>query len=380
MKICYCLHGLDNSGGLERIITLKVNYLVNTLGYDVYIIRSDKQLKENFYSLDYKVKIIDLGVNFSEGLKYSSARRLIIYSKKKKEYLDKFRKNVIDVVNPDIIISTFGMEFYPISKLETRARKIVEFHFSKYSRINEAKYAKKGVLRILYEYWKTYRESKVISRFNDLVVLTEQDQKLWNKDNSIVINNFKTFSPKLPASLIEKRVVAVGRFSPQKNFSILIDIWKDIHLKYPDWKLSIVGSGPQEQLLKEKIEKLNLKETIDLVAPTMNIDSLYLSSSIHVMTSIYEGMPMVMLEAKSFGIPSVAFDCECGPQDIIVDNIDGFLIKKDDTSMFVDRLGCLMNSFDLRQTMGLKAFDNSKKYNIGNIMTDWERLFKNNKI
>jgi len=98
------------------------------------------------------------------------------------------------------------------------------------------------------------------------------------------------------------------------------------------------------------------------------------------MTSRSEGFPMVLLEAKAFGLPIVSFDCETGPSEIVKNNEDGFIVPMNDTVQFTEKLDLLVNNFDLRKKMGRKATENVKEFYPDKIIKQWEDILdeKNN--
>ena len=100
----------------------------------------------------------------------------------------------------------------------------------------------------------------------------------------------------------------------------------------------------------------------------------YLSSSIFVMSSRYEGLPMVLIEAMTCGLPLVSFDCECGPREVIQDSVNGFLIPTFDIKEFADKLMLLMENRGMREMMGKRGKEMSGRYAIGAIMQQWINL------
>ena len=96
------------------------------------------------------------------------------------------------------------------------------------------------------------------------------------------------------------------------------------------------------------------------------------------MTSRYEGLPMVLLEAQACGLPIISYDCKCGPKDIINDGIDGYIIPMGDRQLFADKLLELIKDQELRLRMGNAAVVSSKRFDEERIMRLWTSLF--NKI
>lgn len=125
------------------------------------------------------------------------------------------------------------------------------------------------------------------------------------------------FFPKNKSNLSQKIVLSIGHFNSQKRRDLLIKAWYIFHNKnkHKDWKLIIVGDGPQ---LKENIklmEELKIFDSIQIVEPTNKILDYYLTSSIFVISSEYETLPMVLIEAKACGLPCISFDVISGPNE-----------------------------------------------------------------
>ena len=120
-------------------------------------------------------------------------------------------------------------------------------------------------------------------------------------------------------------ILNVGRLTPDKRQDLLIQAWyKNKHKN--DWKLWIVGDGEKKNELQLQIESLGLSNSVELLPATKNIDSIYRQASFFAFSSRFEGFGLVLLEAMSYGIPCLAFDCPSGPRDIIDDGINGFLV------------------------------------------------------
>ncbi len=368
-KIIYCIPALANSGGMERVLSIKANHLV-ALGYDVSIITSDQMNRAVFFPLDERIKRYDLGVNH-EASNGSFLKKILGYPKrhlKHKRALSKLLKEL----KADVVVSMFGDEASFLPSIKDGSRKVLEYHFSKNKRLQ---YGRTGLWRKIDE-WRTKQDEEIVQQFDDFVVLTQEDKELWgNLDNIKVIPNPLTFDSPETARLSHKRIIAAGRLDFQKHFDALIDIWAKLAPKYPDWRLDIYGSGSDRELLQTQIERLGIEQSIALQKPTKDIQKEYLKSSIYVMTSRYEGLPMVLLEAQTMGLPIVAYACQCGPRDIITEGENGFLIEPYDEDLFIEKLSALIEDEELRKQMGKKAKANTKHYQIEQVMPQWEALF-----
>ena len=310
-----------------------------------------------FYDLD-----IDYAACRGKNIFWNKIRR-IIYTKRHQRRLEE----ILLKEKPDITISMMtGREREWLYRLKDGSKKILECHFSYFSYQNV-----KGIINR----YKIKRFLNKIKYYDRLVVLTEEDRKDWGrKDNIVVIPNALTFYPKESADLSIPRVIAVGRLSAQKGFDRLIAIWAEIEPYFPDWKLTIIGSGELQDTLERQIGLLKLK-SVEICPPRAEIIREYLGSSVYVLTSRHEGFPMVLHEAMACGLPVVAYTCKCGPRDIIQDRQDGFLIEEGDENEFVKRLSQLMADSSLRQKVGNEARRNIIRFALPSVMKKWENLF-----
>ena len=216
-----------------------------------------------------------------------------------------------------------------------------------------------------------------IPKYDKFVVLTEEDKSRWLPKNPNVeyIPNILPFVGEQIANHTRKNVIAVGRLDAQKGFDRLIDIWSLIVNKQSEWTLKIYGEGQDKEMLQKQIDNLGLSKSVQLCGATKDIRSKYLESSIFVMTSRYEGMPMTMLEAKSLGLPVVSYDFPCGPRDLIEDCVDGYIVEEGDKDTFSQKLINLMRNENMRKSFGVKGKENALRYTEDNVMKLWEQLF-----
>jgi glycosyltransferase involved in cell wall biosynthesis len=147
---------------------------------------------------------------------------------------------------------------------------------------------------------------------------------------------------------------------------------------HPEWILTIVGSCDdvaEVKKLKRLIKSLNLS-TVQLFPPSNDIIYYYVNSSFFVLSSRYEGMPLTLLEAMSCGLPCVAFDCLCGPRDIIADGKDGLLVPNGNIAELAEAIRRLLEDKALRNTLGEAAVLKSQQFSLPTIMAQWDKLFK----
>lgn len=371
MKILYCIAGTRHSGGMERVLANKANWLVQH-GYEVMLVTTDQQGEPPFFALDKRISCYDLGIGYEENNGKSFLNKLIHYPIK--QFRHKKRLNtLLQQVKPDITISMMCNDVSFLPKMKDGSKKILEIHFSKYKRLQ---YGRKGIWRIA-DIYRSKQEEKQVRRFHRFVVLTDEDKGYWgNLPNIEVIPNARTYNPTTTAMLNTKRVIAVGRYTHQKGFERLIEAWNLICRQHPDWHLDIIGDGEDRPQLQELIDQHNIESHITLCSPTKNMDAVYQGASIVAMSSRYEGLPMILLEAQAYGLPIVSFACKCGPADVVTDGVDGFLVPEGDAESLASKLTTVIEDDALRQQMGRAARIASERYAEGVVMKKWIELFE----
>jgi glycosyltransferase involved in cell wall biosynthesis len=172
-----------------------------------------------------------------------------------------------------------------------------------------------------------------------------------------------------------RRLVAAGRLTAQKGFDMLLDAFAQVTAKHPDWTLTIYGAGPWRQQLTDQRDRLGLTSVVRLPGLTRQLDRELAASSIFVLSSRVEGLPMVLLEAMSTGLPAVAFDCPTGPGEVIEDGVNGRLVPPADVDALAAALMELIEEPDRRRAMGAAAYETSRLFFMPSVRDSWERLF-----
>ena len=367
MKIVYCIAGTYNSGGMERIVIDKANWLANN-GYQVVIVTTEQNNRSSFFQLHPSIKCIDLGINYSASK--SLLAKIIIRPIKLR--IHKVRlKRTLKAEGSDITISTYGNEAEFLHSIKHGGKKILEIHFSRWFRIQRNEKGLHGLLNTML----ARRDLQIVKKYDKFVCLTEQDAKSWGGiQNMCTIPNF--INEEKGFSRVEnKRIIAVGRLEYQKGYDRMIKVWNIVHKEHSDWKLDIFGSGPLEDEIRRKIWEYKLQDSIRILKPISGIKKEMINSSCLLLTSYYEGLPMVLIEGLSCGLPLVAFDCKCGPREVIEDGINGFLIPDGNIEEMAGALSKLIIDNKLRKQMALNSKMRVKKFLVHNIMPKWVKLF-----
>ncbi|MEV6632051.1 glycosyltransferase family 4 protein [Actinoplanes sp. NPDC051470] len=172
-----------------------------------------------------------------------------------------------------------------------------------------------------------------------------------------------------------KVVVAAGRFSRQKGFDLLVEAWAAVHAKHPEWRLAIFGNGPDREKLIARAEELEMSDSVRMPGITRKLDQELAAASIYVLSSRFEGLPMVLLEAMTQGLPAVAYDCPTGPREVIEDGVNGRLVPPEDVDALAAALCELIEDPERLRAMGAAALTSSEPFSMPSVSAHWERFF-----
>lgn len=375
MKIYYIYTALVTKGGADRVIAEKANWLAEH-GHEIAIITDTQMGREPVFPLSPKVRLIDLAVDFSQEYGHGFLVRIWMYYKLMRQY----RKMVADVLmkdRPDIVISTLGRDISFITKIKDGSKKIGEAHTTKHFIRNFHLLEQRNVIfKYLTKFFRWHMDRQV-NRLDALVVLTSQDEHDWGDKIPIyVIPNSFPFYPDKPSLCENKQAIIVGRYNSAKGYNYLIDAWKIVYQKHPDWIINIFGSGEYKDRVRKQIQDNGLQDVVIMNNPIDHIMEEYLKSSIYVMSSVFEGFAMVLLEAMSCGLPCVSFDCPYGPRNVITDGEDGILVEYLNSQALADNICKLIENEELRKRMGNNGRRNVLRFSREMIMPQWVELFK----
>lgn len=375
MRIVYCTDTICYPGGIQRATIAKANALATMAGNRVWIVVTDNKRPEPVLPISDKVSLVDLRIDYYTDdwrSKWYVLKGILIKRKKNRRELGRF----LNQINPDIVISTGTSEkyFLPHLKVASSPSYIREIHFSKDYRVRNARGWLEKILARIGDF-ADYRIN--IWCYDRIVLLTEEDKRLhWSSDNRIsVIPNPAIICPVSPSSLLNKTAIAVGRLVNQKNFESLIRAWVFVHQQHNDWSLEIWGNGELREALQEQINQNRLEKTVFLKGYTDDLSSEYSRASFLVCSSLFEGLPLMMIEAMSCGLPIISYACPCGPKDLIRENENGFLVQPGDEMMLAKQICLLIEDENLRHRMGGLALEYAKEYSIEKITQMWMTLF-----
>ena len=394
MRIVYCIPHLYNSGGMERVLTQKVNWLAAHTDYEITIITTELTPVGQFdvyFELDERVRVEAFGIDFNADyhkpllLKYvGHAQRMRAYKQALVNYI---RANEID-----LCISLGGKEVAFISTLPCRT--IVEFHFAKDHRQQLLDANHTGWFWHVLGRIRTWQLVRDVRSVEQIIVLTEKDKQDWQQAgcaNVVCIPNpcaikYRVLSSEYRVQSTEYRVqsiktlLAVGRLHEQKGFDMLLEAWNNVQRDnvqcIKDWTLRIVGEGPQRAALEQQIKDLHLSNVV-LAGRVENMVEEYAAASLFVLSSRYEGLPLALIEAMWCGVPCVSFDCPHGPAELLEDD-RGWLVPAMDVAGMAKQIAYAMSHSEEALERALRAQEYAcEKYSEANIMPQWVQVIEN---
>jgi glycosyltransferase involved in cell wall biosynthesis len=340
---------------MERVLTVKANWLAEVGGHTVYIIVRGGG--EPYFPLSPLVRVHRIERGYKSGLGQLLGR-----------------------IRPAVTVSLYGEEAKWLYSLKDGSRKVLEFHFTR----NHLLHLVQGLpevrfrpLRLQYARLLQYLDERVARHYDRMVLLTEGDRVLWGSpSNAVVIPNPLSFTSATASGLRTQRIVAAGRLIATKGFDLLIEAFRLVAIQYPDWKLVIYGEGQDKIFLLNKIHRHGLDGQVEILRPVPDLAAELVNSSVYACSSRYEGFGLTITEAMECGVPCVAFDCECGPREIIRDGQDGLLVALPNVDQFGRALHLLMASHEYRRRLGEQAKESVRRFSVGEIMPRWEKLFE----
>lgn len=357
---------------MERVLLNKVSYLVEKMGWEVTVVTTDQKDRPPFYPFPEDVRMIDLGINYSDDNGKPFLKKLAGYFQRRQQHKKRL-KALLEQERPDVVDCFYPGECSFVPSLKDGSKKVMELHQSK---LFHYQYNRSGLMGLA-DKVRARMDERLVRKFDLFVVLTQEDKQMWGEMPNIrVIPNAANFIAQKYSDCSEKRVIAVGRLDYQKSFDRLILVWEKVHEKMQDWRLDIFGQGEWKDMLQGMIDERGLQDVVRINAPTKNIGKEYSESSMLVMSSHYEGFPMVMIEAMACGLPAVSFDFKCGPKDIIKDGENGVIVPDGDIDALAEAMMKLMGDDELRKRMGEEAKKVVETYSEKKVMSKWMKLYE----
>lgn len=353
-NIAILIGDISRGAGTERAVTNLANMLAESGSYVVTVISLySSGGSQCYYPINHSVDAVHLGFARS-----GMAKRLVVYIK--------FVHSVNAIIRDkhiDVVLGTTHALNSLLFFMSRKTKKIACEHMN-------------------YESAPFY--SKIFRRFtypflDAVVCLTERDANHYpfvKKGKLFVIPNSLSFKCERPSECLNKKIIAVGRLTRQKGFDMLLESAAVMKSCLHGWELCIFGDGEDGELLLQKAAELDISDFVTFHSVTKNIEEQYCDSSIMVVSSRWEGFPMVIVEAQSCGLPVVTFDCPYGPSDIVKDKETGFVVPLFDTKALAEKTIELALDENKRKLFGMRAKELSKRFSTENVARLWKDVLE----
>lgn len=361
MKILFYIGNL-RKGGAERVVATLSNKLVEK--NEVIIITTTDEKVE--YSLDKSIKLFSLK-NF-DGNKNPLVKN-IIYLKRLKDYIKE--------IDPDIILGFLPEPSYRLLILKPFIKSPVIISDRNDPKIEYASLKSRTIMKFLYK------------RADGFVFQIDEARDYFCKkiqDKSIVIANpvDDRFLKTKYVGYKSTEFINVGRLNEQKNQILLIESFKDVIKKYPNYKLLIYGEGSLKNELSMYIKDNKLNNNVKLCGNVDDIENILKDKKGFILSSKYEGMPNALMEAMAVGVPCISTDCPCGgPRELIKNNINGLLVKSNDKNELVSAMYKIIENDKMCKKIAMSAKKNMNNYSCDKIVSKWfefmKEVYKNEK-
>lgn len=215
-------------------------------------------------------------------------------------------------------------------------------------------------------------------KLDRVVVLTHTDEQIYRQKlhlSPTVIYNPLTLAPQGRTNPNAQKFLAVGRLSPRtKGFDILIKGFALFAQHNKNWTLDIVGEGPEEILLRKLIADNGLEERVKLHPFTKEIQTYYAAASVYILSSRWEGLPLVLTEAMSHGLPIISSDIPVS-RELLGSATNALLFKSEDEHDLAEKMVLMSESKELSR-MGEESVARSKQFEVEKTVAQWEELFR----
>lgn len=359
MKLCFFIDDITHIGGIERVISLLCGqFAICHRDLDIEIVSQFRSTQKLAY--DFACAKITYLSEKDYDAKPHSFRRMFRILGNVLNVRRHFKKNKYDVIvgqsyPNNILLFLAGVDLSNVIAAE-------HVYYDYYGRLLKK-------LRLF-----------IYKKCCKIAVLTSKDKECYDRylpsEHTIVIPNPVVLSEKFESPLDSKVAVSVGRIQYQKGFDTLVDVFKRVHDKHPDWKVHVYGDGNLRTELEQQISDAGLNGIVNLMGRSNEIYKKLRDASFYIMSSRFEGFPMVLIEAQSQGLPIVSFDCPNGPSDIIENGVNGILVENQNKNALYDAICYMIEHPDERKAMGKRSLENVDQYSVVVICDVWKKLFE----
>ena len=359
VNVCFLSGDMSRTGGTERVLSIIANELSKKDDkFNIHILSITNESNSSYFTLNKSIKteriLNSKDVNFKKH-----------YFQVVKGIRQYIKNNNIDIlIDVEVIASLFSIPATRFTK--TKLVSWEHFNFYEDNGSDLRAYAR-----------------RLAARFAKCIItLTEQDKENYLNNLSIKGRIEYIYNPVEEVNnciynIDSKQIISVGRLTYQKGFDLLCEVANNVLKENKQWKWIILGDGEDKEKLQAKIKEYGLENRLILKGNVSNVEDYYKNSSLYVMTSRFEGLPMTLLEAKTYKLPIVSFNCLTGPSEIVKNNVNGLLINPENVEAMSNKINIL-----LKDEKKLKEFSNNaqidiEKFELKPIIEKWDNILLN---
>lgn len=348
-NICIFNGDMSRGGGTERITALLSGMLARISRYDVWVLSAANETGKSFFELDGRVHTAALTKRGVLGKIFELSRFI--------------RKNRIDVlINVDVMLGIFSL---PAAMLHPSLSVIAWEMFNLRNDIGS-------------KHTVTVRRLS-LRRCAAYITQTKGDMEAFLAEMPVRCPIDYIYNPcfgqaGVAYDIDSKTIVTAGNFFYTKGFDLAIETAKKVFCRHGDWKWELYGDGERLEETKRAAHEAGLDDNVIFRKRSSSMDEIYRHAAMYVMTSRTEGFGLVLTEAKSFALPTLAFDIDFGPREIIEDGKSGFLVPAFDTDALAERICLLIEDREMRAEFSRHAGDNLDKFSPDEFCRRWTNV------
>ncbi len=356
MHIGFFSGDITRSGGTENVSIMIANELLARTDYEISFVSLFEEHDSPFFSIDPSIHRFELYPTVTHGMQhyFDTCRRL---------------RNIVDDQHIDVLIDIDGiLDMYSLPVKRSTGVKVVSWEHFNYLQNPGVPYRK------LTRRWAARRADAIVT-------LTETDRKLYESNLKLKCPIMAIANPmRTPAEayydVSSRLILSAGRLTYQKGFDLLVEVAVKVLPNHPDWQWVILGEGEDRSVLEREIHDAGLDKRLVLKGRVDDMDSYYRQSAMFVMTSRFEGLPLVLLEAKMYRLPLISFDCLTGPSEVIEDGINGTVVPLGDIDAMATAINELIDDKTKRIEYSAMSGSNAERYDMATILDSWRRLLR----
>lgn len=354
-SLLFYFNSLQPSGGIERVITTLANKFATDFNITIVV----KDQAKSYYELDKRVKILCLENELNFNMKSKINR-----------FFSAINSIFFNTVALRKLLKKNSFDYYYLA----HPLNVLEFHLARGVRNSDTIITEHGAPNAYNIFYKKIKRW-LYPKAKKYIVPTTTDTEYYRSINlpAIYLPHFRSIMPYEKAKLNDNIALTIGRYTDVKQQIALLRVWNIIVNKrnIRNWKLNIVGEGELFQEFQYYINTNKLNDYVQLLPPRKDVDFYYKQASLFLLTSKSEGFGMVLLEAISFGLPCISYDCPSGPRDIITNNKNGYLIKINDELALEQAILIIVNNPEVKIKMGSESFSMSQNWNDSKLLKQW---------